>query len=130
MGHLLLMGALLAQAARGDAGLAGMEMLLQTGRARLADGLEVAPRPIGGSFRPAGHAHHRELRKWLQERGVLPWRRATLPCLLSGGEMVAVGDLAYGGALAAATGEPSWRVVWHDRPTLTEAEARAVPVRR
>ena len=35
MGHLLLMGALLAQAARGDAGLAGMEMLLQTGRARV-----------------------------------------------------------------------------------------------
>jgi tRNA(Ile)-lysidine synthase len=95
-------------------------------RARLAGELEVAPRPAGGAFRPAGHAHHRELRKWLQEHGVLPWRRAALPVIQSGGEIVAIGDLGYGGALAAAPGEPSWRVVWHGRPTLTEAEARAV----
>jgi len=99
-------------------------------RARLRGELEVVPRPAGGLFKPAGHAHHRELRKWLQELGVLPWRRATLPCLLSGGELVAVADLACGGALAATAGEPSWRIVWHDRPTLTEAEARAASVHR
>jgi tRNA(Ile)-lysidine synthase len=96
-------------------------------RARLAADLEVVPRPDGAWFQPAGHAHQRELRKWLQERGVLPWRRAALPCVRVGTEIVAVGDLACGGGLAAGPGEASWRIVWHDRPTLTEAEAVSGP---
>jgi len=108
-----------------------LELVAATGvglsRERLAGDLELVPRPPGAVFRPAGHPHRRELRKWLQEHGVLPWRRATLPCIVSSGEIVAIGDLAYGGALAAAAGEPSWRVLWHDRPTLTETEARAGP---
>lgn len=98
-------------------------------RARLRGALEVVPRPGGAGFRPAGQPHRRELRKWLQERGVLPWRRAALPCVAYGGEIVAVGDLACGGALAAAGDEPSWRIVWHDRPVLTEAEARSTATR-
>jgi len=106
-----------------------LELVAATGvglsRGRLAGGLEVVPRPEGGAFKPVGHPHHREIRKWLQEHGVLPWRRAGLPFIVSGGEIVAIGDLAYGGTLAAAPGEPSWRVVWHQRPTLTEAEALA-----
>ena len=106
-----------------------LELVAATGvglsRGRLASGLEVIPRPEGGAFKPAGHPHHREVRKWLQEHGVLPWRRAGLPFIVVGGEIVAIGDLGYGGALAAAPGEPSWRVVWHGRPTLTEAEALA-----
>jgi len=111
----------------GDAGR--LELVAATGvglsRVRLAADLEVVPRPEGAVFRPAGRAHQRELRKWLQESGVLPWRRAALPCVRVGTEIVSIGDLAYGGGLAAAPGEPSWRVVWHDRPTLTEAEALA-----
>ena len=106
-----------------------LELVAATGvglsRERLAGGLEVVPRPAGGAFKPAGHPHHREMRKWLQEQGVLPWRRAGLPFVCAGGEIVAIGDLAYGATLAAAPGEPSWRVVWRERPTLTEAEARA-----
>jgi len=94
-------------------------------RARLPGLLTVTARPPGASFRPAGGEHRRELRKWLQEQGVLPWQRAALPCILAGDEVVAVGDLACGGALAAAPGEPAWRVAWHGRPTLTEAEALA-----
>jgi tRNA(Ile)-lysidine synthase len=94
-------------------------------RARLPGLLTVTARPPGASFRPAGGAHRRELRKWLQEQGVLPWQRASLPCICAGDEIVAVGDLACGGELAAAPGEPAWRVVWHGRPTLTEAEALA-----
>ena len=113
-----------------DLGSGGrLELVAATGvgmsRGRLAGGLEVVPRPKGGAFKPAGHRHHREVRKWLQEHGVLPWRRAALPFIVGGGEIVAIGDLAYGGTLAAAPGEPSWRVIWHDRPTLTEAEALA-----
>jgi tRNA(Ile)-lysidine synthase len=94
-------------------------------RTRLPGLLTVTARPPGASFRPAGGAHRRELRKWLQEQGVLPWRRAALPYICAGDEIVAVGDLACGGALAAAPGEPAWRVVWHGRPTLTESEALA-----
>jgi len=94
-------------------------------RVRLPGPLTVTARPPGASFRPAGGAHRRELRKWLQEQGVLPWQRASLPCICAGDEIVAVGDLACGGALAAAPGEPAWRVVWLGRPTLTEAEALA-----
>ncbi len=91
-------------------------------RARLTGPLAVAARPSGGSFRPAGSTHHRPLRKWFQERGVLPWLRSQLPIVAFGGEIVAIGDLACGGALAAAPGEDSWRVAWHGRPPLTEAE--------
>ena len=94
-------------------------------RARLTGPLAVEPRPSGGSFRPAGSAHHRPLRKWLQERGVLPWLRSQLPIVTFGGEIVAIGDLACGGALAAAPGEDSWRIDWHGRPLLTEAESIA-----
>ena len=94
-------------------------------RGRLAGPLEVVPRPTGARFLPAGGAHRRDLRKWLQERGVLPWQRERLPCIRAMGEIVAIGDLACGGSLAASPGEPSWRVVWHGRPALTEAEAIA-----
>ena len=119
-----------APGAQFDLGADGrLELVAATGvglsRERIAGGLAVVPRPAGGTFKPAGHPHHREVRKWLQEHGVLPWRREALPFVLGGGEIVAIGDLACGGALAAAPGEPSWRVVWHDRPTLTEAEALA-----
>ena len=113
-----------------DLGPAGqLQLVPATGhglsRERVPGELEVVPRPAGAWFRPAGGAHRRELRKWLQERGVLPWQREWLPCLVAGGEIAAVADLAYGGGLAAAPDEPSWRVVWHGRPLLTEAEATA-----
>lgn len=94
-------------------------------RGRLTGPLEVVPRPAGARFLPAGAAHRRDLRKWLQERGVLPWQRDRLPCIRVAGEIVAIGDMACGGGLAASPGEPAWRVVWHGRPTLTEAEAIA-----
>jgi len=94
-------------------------------RSGLSGALMVQPRPSGGLFRPSGSAHRRDLRKWLQERGVLPWMRESLPVVLAGHEIVAVGDLGYGGALAAAPGEESWVIEWHDRPLLTESDAIA-----
>jgi tRNA(Ile)-lysidine synthase len=93
------------------------------GIARLPGSLRVQPRPAGVLFEPAGSAHRRELRKWLQERGVLPWRRESLPVLCVGGEIAAVADLACAARYAAVPGEASWRVVWHGRPLLTEGEA-------
>jgi tRNA(Ile)-lysidine synthase len=92
-------------------------------RIGLPESLVVQSRPSGGLFRPSGSAHRRELRKFLQEQGVLPWMRESLPVVLAGAEIVAVGDLGYGGALAAAPGEESWVIEWHGRPVLTESDA-------
>jgi tRNA(Ile)-lysidine synthase len=99
-------------------------------RARLVEPLVVGLRPAGGVFQPAGSAHRRPLRKWMQEHGVLPWRRAALPVVFSGGEIVAVGDLACGGRVAAGPGEDAWKITWHGRPVLTQGEAiaRRMPV--
>lgn len=85
--------------------------------------LQVAGRNGGEVFRAAGSAHRRPLRKWLQERGVLPWRREQVPLVCIAGEIAAIGDFAYGGAHAAAPGEPSWRIAWQGRPPFTEVEA-------
>lgn len=99
-------------------------------RSGLSGSLLVQSRPSGGLFRPSGSAHRRDLRKWLQERGVLPWMRAALPVVFADAEIVAVGDLGYGGALSARPGEESWVIEWHGRPLLTvnEAIAARLPV--
>ncbi|HET7202924.1 MAG TPA: tRNA lysidine(34) synthetase TilS [Steroidobacteraceae bacterium] len=93
-------------------------------RARLPVRLRVARRGGGEHFRPAGSAHRRPLRKWLQEHDVLPWRRADLPLLLDdGGNLVAVADLGCAHEYGAQPDEPSWRVVWNGRGVVTEADA-------
>jgi len=94
-------------------------------RARLGAPLRVVPRLTGAVFRPADSAHRRQLRKWLQERGVLPWRRALLPLVCVDGEIAAVADLGCDARFAASPGEAGWRIVWHGRPALTEDEAVA-----
>lgn len=95
-------------------------------RARLPARLRVAARRGGEAFRPAGSTHRRPLRKWLQEHDVLPWRREDLPLLLdAGGRVVAVADLACAHEYAAQPDEPSWRVTWHGRGEVTEADALA-----
>ena len=92
-------------------------------RARLPQDLQVTSRTAGERFRPARGGHHRPLRKWLQERGVLPWLRHRIPLIVASDEIVAIGDLAYGGGFDAEPGEPSWMVEWRGRPALTEQEA-------
>ncbi len=114
-----------------DLGELGMLELVQgTGqgldRARLPAVLEVTARATGEQLVLAGTTHGRPLRKWLQESGVLPWRRAQVPILRTGGEIVAVGDLACAARFAARPGEPSWTVAWRGRPQLTETEAAEV----
>jgi tRNA(Ile)-lysidine synthase len=91
---------------------------------RLPAQLSVRQREGGETFRPAGAAHRRELRKWLQEHDVLPWRRADLPLLFDTRRrtLIAVADLAYADGFAARPGEPSWRISWHDRGALTESD--------
>jgi tRNA(Ile)-lysidine synthase len=96
-------------------------------RARLPQDLEVSSRTAGERFRPAGAGHHRPLRKWLQEHGVLPWLRHRVPLVVARDEIVAIGDLAYGGGFDAEPGEPSWMVEWRGRPALTEQEVLGAP---
>lgn len=107
-----------------------LEFVAATGvglsRARLPAELRIRAGSPGESFRPAGSVHRRPLRKWLQERGILPWLRPYLPRVASGDALVAIGDLACEAAFAADPGEPSWRIVWHDRPTLSEGDATSV----
>jgi tRNA(Ile)-lysidine synthase len=110
--------------------LGTLELVAGTGvglsRARLPAELRVATRAEGEEFHPAGSQHRRPLRKWLQERGALPWRRAQVPLLRSGREIVAVGDFAYGARYVAEPGEPSWTIAWRGRPPITETETTEV----
>jgi tRNA(Ile)-lysidine synthetase-like protein len=78
----------------------------------------------GEDFRPAHGTHRRPLRKWLQEHGVLPWRRQDLPLVVDEhGGLVAIADLGCAAGFAAEPGEPSWRVTWRGRGIVTESDA-------
>lgn len=105
-----------------------LELVADVGRGlarnRLPEPLQVRRRAGGERWRPSGSAHRRELRKWLQEAGVLPWRRDSVPLLCNAaGEIVAVADLACADGWAARADEPSWRVVWHRNGASTERAA-------
>lgn len=110
-------------------GLGRLELVAATGVGLRREGLpavlQVAARRGGETFRAAGSSHRRPLRKWLQERGILPWRREQVPLVSIAGEIAAIGDFAYGGTHAAAPGEPSWLITWRGRAPLTEDEACA-----
>ena len=62
--------------------------------------LVVRYRRGGERIRPAGSAHTRELRLLLQEAGMPPWLRGHIPLVFRDGELIAVGDLFFNGALA------------------------------
>lgn len=86
--------------------------------ARLGPTLTVGFRAGGERIRPAGDAHSRELKKLLQERGVVPWMRDRIPLVFSGGSLAAVGDLWVAADFAAAGGEPGLRVRWDRHPAI------------
>ena len=65
----------------------------------------------GERVKPAGKPHSRELRLLLQEIGVPPWVRATLP-LVHGDALRAVADLILGDAGEAFCRAASLRCVW------------------
>jgi tRNA(Ile)-lysidine synthase len=106
---------------------AALEWVTDTGvglsRARLPQSVRVARRVGGEHFVPAGGAYRRPLRKWFQERGVLPWRRDEIPLIFTGDTLIAIGDLACAEEYAAREGESSLRIVWHGRGVVTEADA-------
>jgi tRNA(Ile)-lysidine synthase len=106
----------------------GLELTPDRGKglsqARLPSRLRVVSRRGGEDFRPAHGTHRRPLRKWLQEHGVLPWRRQDLPLVVDEhGGLVAIADLGCAAGFAAEPGEPSWRVTWRGRGVVTESDA-------
>lgn len=84
-------------------------------KALLEGGLTIKPRVGGERFSPYGQAHTRELKKLLQQEGVVPWMRDRLPLIYSGDRLVAVGDLWLA---ADAVTTPGVAVRWSDRPSL------------
>jgi len=85
------------------------------------EGLRVAFRSGGESCRPAGKAHARPLKKWLQEMHVVPWLRDRLPLIYSEGagpELLAVAGLFACEPHLAAPGEAGLRIEWLGHPPL------------
>jgi tRNA(Ile)-lysidine synthase len=79
------------------------------------DELRLEFRQGGEEFKPVGHRHTRKLKKLLQEEGVVPWLRDSLPLIYSGDELVAVADLWIAADAAAENGS---HIQWKGRPEL------------
>ena len=90
---------------------------------RVRGELQVHFRRGGEELQPAGDAHHRKLKKLLQDARVLPWWRDRVPLIYAGEELVAVGDLWIAEEFAARDGEDALRIVWEERPQLIAAES-------
>jgi tRNA(Ile)-lysidine synthase len=91
--------------------------------ARVRGTLQVHFRRGGEELQPAGAAHHRKLKKLLQDAGVLPWWRDRVPLIYAGEQLVAVGDLWIAEEFAARDSEEALRIVWEERPQLIAAES-------
>jgi tRNA(Ile)-lysidine synthase len=96
--------------------------IAQGERLRAADcppeGFRVRFRDGGEVCKPVGQAHHRPLKKWLQESKVVPWMRDRLPLLYAGEELAGVAGLFVCAPFAATNGEPGLRVDWLSHPLL------------
>lgn len=68
--------------------------------------LSVCARRGGERIRPPGRSHSQTVKQLLQESGMPPWERAQLPLVYRAQTLLAVGDLAIAGDLAARPGEP------------------------
>jgi len=76
------------------------------------DCLQVRYRKGGERVRPEGDAHHRDLRKLFQQRGIFPWYRSWVPLLYAGDRLAAVAGLWTSGEVAAGKNEPGWAISW------------------
>jgi tRNA(Ile)-lysidine synthase len=84
-------------------------------KALLDGGISIKPRMGGERFSPYGQSHTRELKKLLQEEGVVPWMRDRLPLIYSGDRLLAVADLWLA---ADAVTKPGIAIRWSGRPAL------------
>ena len=77
-----------------------------------SDSVEVKYRQGGEHIKPSGRSHTHELKKLLQEEGVLPWLRDRIPLIFYDNDLIAVGDLWVEDKYAAIALEPSWKLKW------------------
>jgi tRNA(Ile)-lysidine synthase len=89
-----------------------------TGGLALAKGeaLHLRFRQGGERLKPVGRPT-RELKKFLQERGIAPWLRDYVPLIYRGAELIAVADFTVAETAAAKAGENALQLVW-ERPDL------------
>lgn len=71
----------------------------------LSQSITVNRRHGGEKCRPAGRAHHRSVKKILQEAGIPPWQRPHLPLIFVDGELAAIAGVLCCEPYAAAAGE-------------------------
>lgn len=74
--------------------------------------LDIRFRQGGERCKPAGRHHSQTLKKLLQEYGLEPWLRDSLPLVYSGDELVAVGDVWICAGFVAAEGEAGYLLEW------------------
>jgi tRNA(Ile)-lysidine synthase len=82
-------------------------------------GLDVAFRYGGERFQPQGSRHHKSLKQWFQEAGIVPWMRGAVPLLYHDHELVAVGDICLAADLPQEIEDgPFWRPEWSGHARL------------
>jgi tRNA(Ile)-lysidine synthase len=73
-------------------------------------GVEIDFRHGGEKCRLPGRRHHHSLKHVLQEAGIPPWQRPTLPLIKINGEIAAIPGVVYCDPYAAAPGEDGLRI--------------------
>lgn len=74
--------------------------------------LEVRLRTGGERCRPVGHAHHKPLKKLLQEAAIPPWVRERIPLIYVGGKLAAVAGHWVCHPFQAGADEQGWEPIW------------------
>ena len=86
--------------------------------AALVSGVEVRGRSGGEQLRVRPDGPTRDLKKLLQEDGVLPWMRTNIPLIYVGGSLAAVGDLWLNRAHPAVVGSGGLATEWSAHSVL------------
>lgn len=79
---------------------------------RIGDRLEIRSRTGGERFKPDQRRPTRSLRHLLQEAGMPPWERASLPLIYSGEKLAVVPGIGVACELQAAPEEEGWLIGW------------------
>ena len=96
------------------------------GQATFDAPLRVRNRRGGERIKPAGHAHHRDVRLLLQESGIPPWTRIHLPLIFEGNDLIGVADMVLSERGHALVTQAGGGVVW----TSTTPRAPLIPAGR
>ena len=88
--------------------------------------LRVRNRRGGERIKPAGHAHHRDVRLLLQESGIPPWTRIHLPLIFEGNDLIALADMVLSDRGHDLVTQAGGAIVW----TSTTPRAPLIPAGR